>query len=115
LDEDDDATIDDWEPTVLETVATEDTGVEELIDVLDDHYAHLRETGELDRRERTRYAEEIRQLLRSDAGELLEAEIERHGGMAALVDEVQARETDPYTVADRVLDPLADCVERRRE
>jgi len=109
-----DADSEGWDPTVLETVATEGTGVEELIDVLDDHEAHLRETGELDRRERTRYAEEIRQLLRSDAADLLEDEIDRNGGMEALVDEVQARETDPYTVADRVLEPLVDCVDRRR-
>jgi LAO/AO transport system kinase len=114
-DADADDGTDEWDPVVIETVATEGTGVEELIDVLDDHYAHLRETGELDRRERDRYAEEIRQLLRADAADLLEAEIERHGGMDALVDEVRDREADPYTVADRILDPLADCVERRRE
>jgi len=105
----------DWDPLVVETVATEGEGVDDLIDVLDDHYAHLRETGELDRRERTRYAEKIRQLLRSDAAALLEDELERHGGMDALVDAVQARETDPYTVADRILTPIADCVDRKRD
>ena len=106
---------DDWDPQVLETVATEGEGVDDLIDTLDDHYAHLRETGELDRRERTRYAEKIRQLLRSDAAALLEDELERHGGMDTLVDAVQARETDPYTVADRILTPIADCVDRKRD
>jgi LAO/AO transport system kinase len=106
---------DDWEPRIVETVATEGDGVDDLIDALDDHYDHLRTSGELDRRERTRYAEEIRRLLRSDAARLLEEELDRRGGIDALVDEVQARETDPYTVADRVLDPLADCVERREE
>jgi LAO/AO transport system kinase len=105
----------DWDPQVVETVATEGEGVDDLIRVLDDHYAHLRETGELARRERTRYAEKIRQLLRADAAALLEREIECHGGIDALVDEVQARESDPYTVADRIVDPLADCVEGRRE
>jgi len=112
-DADDEA--DGWDPTVIETIATEGEGVDDLIDTLDDHYAYLRETGELDRRERTRYAEKIRQLLRSDAASLLEGEIERHGGMDTLVDEVQARETDPYTVADRILAPLADCVDRERD
>jgi LAO/AO transport system kinase len=115
-DGDDDGDDDeDWDPQVVETVATEGEGVDDLIGVLDDHYAHLRETGELVRRERTRYAEKIRQLLRSDAAALLEDEIERYGGIDALVDEVQARESDPYTVADRVLDPLVDCVERTRD
>jgi LAO/AO transport system kinase len=115
-DGDDEGTEDDeWDPRIVETVATEGEGVDDLIGILDDHYAHLHETGELARRERTRYAEKIRQLLRSDAAALLEDEIERHGGMDALVDEVQARESDPYTVADRVLEPIANCVESRRE
>ncbi|WP_248897643.1 methylmalonyl Co-A mutase-associated GTPase MeaB [Haloplanus halobius] len=112
---DDAEATDDWEPSVVETIATEGEGVGELIDALDAHYDHLRETGELERKERTRYAEEIRQLLRADAAALLEDELDRHGGMDHLVDAVQAREIDPYTVAERVIDPLADCVERRRE
>jgi LAO/AO transport system kinase len=114
-DGDDDGDDEDWDPRIVETVATEGEGVDDLLGVLDDHYAHLSETGELARRERTRYAEKIRQLLRSDAAALLEDEIERHGGIDALVDEVQARESDPYTVADRVLDPIADCVERTQD
>ena len=117
-DGDDDGDNDDdeaWDPRIVETVATDGEGVDHLIGVLDDHYAHLRETDELARRERTRYAEKIRQLLRADAAALLEDELARHGGIDALVDEVQARESDPYTVADRVLDPIADCVEGRRE
>jgi LAO/AO transport system kinase len=115
-DGDDEGTEDDeWDPRIVETVATEGEGVDDLIGILDDHYAHLHETGELARRERTRYAEKIRQLLRSDAATLLEDEIERHGGMDALVDAVQAREMDPYTVADRILAPIADCVDRERD
>ncbi|WP_435069858.1 methylmalonyl Co-A mutase-associated GTPase MeaB [Haloplanus sp. C73] len=112
---DDGADTDDWDPPVLETVATEGTGVDALVDTLDDHYTYLRSTGELAQRERTRYAEEIRQLLRADAADLVETELDRHGGMEAVVDDVLSRETDPYTVADRILDPLAECVERRRE
>ncbi|WP_251330077.1 methylmalonyl Co-A mutase-associated GTPase MeaB [Haloplanus pelagicus] len=104
-----------WDPRIVETVATEGEGVTELIDALDEHHAHLRSTGELDRRERSRYAEEIRQLLRNDVADLLEEELERHGGIEALVDEVSDRESDPYTVADRILDPLVDCVRERRE
>ncbi|MFB6102206.1 MAG: methylmalonyl Co-A mutase-associated GTPase MeaB [Haloplanus sp.] len=105
----------DWEPRIVETVATEGTGVEELIDALDAHYEHLCATGELDRKARERYAEEIRQLLRADAAALLEEELDRHGGIDALAEAVRDRETDPYTVADDVIRPLADCVRERRD
>jgi LAO/AO transport system kinase len=105
----------DWEPPVLETVATEGRGVADLIDAVDDHAAHLRATGRLEREARDRYAAEIRQLLRADAAALLEEELDRRGGIDALAAAVQKRETDPYAVVDEVLEPLADCVRKRRD
>jgi LAO/AO transport system kinase len=105
----------EWEPTIVETVAKTGDGVDELLASLSDHRAFLRETGRLGDVERTRYAEEIRSLLREDVADLLEVEMARHGGIRELADRVAARETDPYSVADEVLDPLAECVERRRE
>jgi LAO/AO transport system kinase len=105
----------EWDHRVVETVATEGAGVEALLDALDAHRDHLRTSGELDRKARTRYAEEISQLLRADAAALLAEELDRHGGIDALAEAVNDRETDPYTVAERVFEPLADCVRERRE
>ena len=104
-----------WEPAIVETVAKTGDGVDDLLAALSDHRAFLRETGRLGSMERTRYAEEIRSLLREDVADLLETEIERRGGIGELADRVAARETDPYTVADEILEPLAECVEERRE
>ncbi|MEF8802384.1 MAG: methylmalonyl Co-A mutase-associated GTPase MeaB [Halolamina sp.] len=104
-----------WEPKVLETVATSGEGVDELIETLDAHSEWLDGTGRREARARQRYAAEIRQLLRADAAELVDEELERHGGVGDLADRVLARETDPYTVADEVLQPVRDCVENRRE
>ncbi|WP_331236575.1 methylmalonyl Co-A mutase-associated GTPase MeaB [Natronorarus salvus] len=102
-----------WRPRVIETVATGGEGIEELIEAFDDHRSYLEGSGELRERERRRYAEEIRTLVRADAGSLLETEIERRGGIDALVDRVTERETDPYTVAAEVVEPLVECVEER--
>ncbi|ESP89217.1 methylmalonyl Co-A mutase-associated GTPase MeaB [Candidatus Halobonum tyrrellensis] len=111
----DDATDDDWDPEVLETVATDGEGVGELLDTLDAHRAWLESSGRLADRERERHAAEIRHLLRSDAAALLERELDARGGVDALAERVRARETDPYAVADEVLAPLADCVGEGRE
>jgi LAO/AO transport system kinase len=106
---------DGWTPPVVETVATSGDGIDDLVTTLDDHYEHLRESGELAAKARSRYAAEIRQLLREDASDLLEVELERRGGIDALAEAVVARETDPYTVADEVIAPLADCVDAAHE
>jgi LAO/AO transport system kinase len=104
-----------WTPQIVETVATRGEGVEELIALFDEHDEYLRRTGRLETQVRDRYASEIRTLLREDAAELLEAEIEHRGGMAALVEAVVADETDPYTLADEILGPIEEHVERRHD
>ncbi|MDS0298144.1 methylmalonyl Co-A mutase-associated GTPase MeaB [Halogeometricum sp. S1BR25-6] len=104
----------DWEPAVVETVATSGDGVGELVETLAAHADYLAESGMRERKARTRYAEEIRQLLRNDANALLKEELDRHGGAEALAEAVAARETDPYAVADEVFEPLRECVEARR-
>ncbi len=102
-----------WEPKVIETVATSGEGVEILLDELDAHRDYLESSGQLVQKARTRYAEEIRQLLRSDTADLLESEIERRGGLDAYVERVLNRETDPYAVADELLTPLENCLDER--
>jgi len=100
-----------WQPPVVETVATSGTGIDELLDALDEHAAYLDRTDAGDRRAVDRIADEIRQLVRSDANELLAAEIDRSGGIESLARRVRDRETDPYTVADEIVEPLRECLD----
>jgi LAO/AO transport system kinase len=102
-----------WEPRVVETVATDGEGVDDLVGALDDHRSFLVESGRLEEKARSRYAEELWTLVRDDLGDLVAAELDERGGLDAMVDDIVARETDPYTLADEVVGPIADCVEDR--
>ena len=113
--DDPDGDADGWEPPIVETVAKSGDGVEEFLGVLADHVEWLKETGERQTQVEKRYAAEIRTLLREDTAALLEEEIEARGGLDQYVQQVLQRETDPYTVADNIVEPLADCVRQRRE
>ncbi len=104
-----------WAPEIVETVAERGEGVDQLLDIIDSHRTYLTESGERERKRRQRYAEEIRTLLREDANELLAAELQARGGLDEFVQQVLDRETDPYTVSDMIVDPIADCVEENRE
>ena len=99
-----------WETPVLETVATTGEGVDAFLDTLQAHADWLADTGQIDAKRRQRTAEEIRTLLREDAGELVERELAAHGGVDALAARVLDGETDPYSIADEVLDPVAACL-----
>ncbi|GAB3679762.1 methylmalonyl Co-A mutase-associated GTPase MeaB [Salinarchaeum chitinilyticum] len=105
----------EWRTPVVETVATHGEGVDAVIEAFDDHRSYLANTGALEDRARTRYAEEIRTLLREDLGTLLEAEIDERGGIESLAAEVHRRETNPYAVADELLGPIRDCVAEDRD
>ncbi|WP_435335573.1 methylmalonyl Co-A mutase-associated GTPase MeaB [Haloarchaeobius sp. TZWWS8] len=106
------ADVEPWQPPVLETVATDGQGVDELLQTLSDHHGHMVSTGQLERKRRQRVAEEIRTLLRDDAAGLVRQELDSRGGIGAFVDQVMAGETDPYAIADDVIQPIADCVEQ---
>jgi LAO/AO transport system kinase len=103
---------DAWTPPVLETVATTGEGVGDLVAALSSHRDHARRTGAAADRERTRHAATIRRLLRSDLTGVLDGELDRRGGVEAMAAAVVNRETDPYTLADEVLAPVRECLDR---
>ncbi|MCU4973333.1 methylmalonyl Co-A mutase-associated GTPase MeaB [Halobacteria archaeon AArc-m2/3/4] len=105
-----DTTPDHWTPPILETVATDGTGVDDLVGALADHQTYLERSGERDVKARQRYAEEIRTVLREDVHDLLAAELEARGSVEVLAEAVRDGETDPYTVVDEILDPLEACL-----
>jgi LAO/AO transport system kinase len=79
---------------VIETVATEHKGIDELLAALDRHQAHLRQTGEIADRERQRVEAELLARLR----EALLAQLLAERSPAALEETIQRilrRELDP--------------------
>ncbi|AHF98741.1 ABC transporter ATPase [Halostagnicola larsenii XH-48] len=101
-----------WRPPIVETVATKGEGIDDLLAEFQSHQTYLEESGERAENERQRYAEEIRTLLREDVNSLLEDELRRAGGIEAVAEAVRTGETDPYVIADELLEPVEDCLER---
>ncbi len=90
-----------WRPPILETVATDTTGVVELWDAVERHRAYL-ESGQLEDRRRARMRVELDKVLtatlRSRIGTLA------HGdAYEAQIDSLLAGTTDPYRAADELL------------
>lgn len=105
----------DWDPEVVETIANTGEGVAEFLDVLDAHADWLDASGRREAKRHQRHAEELRNLLREDASELVEDELDARGGVDELVERIDAGETTPYDVADDVIEPLAYCLDRQRD
>ena len=102
---------DGWTPSIIETVATADEGIDELAEAIDDHHDHLDSSGERIERDRKRFAEEIQTIVRNELGSLIEAEVRHQGGIDAIAETVRTRDLDPYTAADSLLEPFQERVD----
>jgi len=92
----------DWRPPIVETVATDSRGIDDLWRAILDHRAHLETDGRLERRRDARLSDELRAIvherLRAGAEERCSGE-----RFDQLVEKVAARKLDPYAAADELL------------
>ena len=92
----------DWRPPIVQTVATDNRGVDDLWRAVLDHRASLEADDRLERRRDARLREELRAIvherLRAGAEERCRGE-----RFDRLVAQVAARELDPYAAADELL------------
>jgi GTPase len=92
----------EWRPPIVETVATDSRGIDDLWQAVLDHRAHLESDGRLERRRDARLREELRAIvherLRAGADERCSGE-----RFDQLVAQVAARKLDPYAAADELL------------
>jgi len=88
----------EWRPPICKTIALHGEGVGAVIEAIEEHAAYLRESGNLQRRERERIERELRSIIiqemtRSFFERLDEAQFD------SLVDSIIRREMDPYSAA----------------
>lgn len=95
-----------WKIPVLETVATDGQGVQNVVDAILEHRDYLRESGEWEERERDRSRQEVEQLLQAHLMDRLRAAVppdERERVITA----VAARRLDPYTAVGQLFEQMA--------
>jgi LAO/AO transport system kinase len=93
---------DAWQPPILKTVATSGSGVPELVDTV---WRFRTETeGTLPARRQRRSEFRLRELVSQRFMDHLERHIMKPGELDRIVDRVAARETDPYTAADQLIE-----------
>jgi len=93
----------EWEPPALTVSALNDVGVEEVVEAVERHAAYLRESGELERRRRTRLARHTREVVDRSLRRLVWEEGAGEEGLAAGLERVARGETSPYELAQEIL------------
>ena len=90
----------EWRPPIVKTEATTGKGVPELIAAIERFRAHTAATQGSRRRARAEYR--VRELLAHRFVQHVEAKVLQPGEFERTVDEIAAREIDPYTAVDRI-------------
>lgn len=94
----------DWEPPIVQMVATRSEGVEALADACEAHHAHLLESGRLAASEISRARQQIVALARGRVLAGLLSEI-GEARLQTLTEQVAARTTDPHSAAEAWVAP----------
>lgn len=93
---------DGWSPPILQTVATEGTGVSELVDRLGEHRAYLESSGTWHARRADSARRQVRAIVEDRVARRLEA-LTTGAEWQARFEAIASREDDPYSVADQAL------------
>jgi LAO/AO transport system kinase len=97
---------DGWRPKVVQASAFTRTGIPQLWAAVEAHEAHLDATGQRATAQRARLQAEIVELARDSLVEEWSGRLHRDTRLRRLLDEVERREVDPHTAADRLLREL---------
>jgi LAO/AO transport system kinase len=97
-----------WRVPIVQTEASHGRGVDELVESLAAHRAHIEEEGTLLERRRRNLLNEVLALATSRMRRQLEAAVEGDPDVQALLDQVVERRLDPASAATEVLDRQTD-------
>jgi LAO/AO transport system kinase len=100
------------QPPIVRTVATRQEGVEELLEATSRLLDARRSDGSLARRKAERWRQRLVELVRERAFERLGGGILEDSDWNRYAAAVAARETDPYSVADQILEQGAEAREQ---
>lgn len=94
---------DNWQTPVIAAQATNDTGIDELFEVIEKHRHMLNETGLLAQRRRDQRRDELQVVIESRLRDKLKKLATHDLEMQRYITEVENANLDPYTAADEIL------------
>ena len=94
---------DGWRPPVVRTVATEDTGTEELSAAIEKYRAHFEAAGRRNAKNVERWKQRLLELLQGRLMERVVGEGLGEAALLALANDVAGRKKDPYSAVSEIL------------
>ncbi|MPL63416.1 putative GTPase [bioreactor metagenome] len=96
----------EWRPPIKRTVASRDEGIADLVATINEHVAHLNETGKLTIRRTERTKNELLAILNEQIGRSVLKHVQSSGEFGKMVTSIEQRENDPYSAATSILSKI---------
>jgi LAO/AO transport system kinase len=95
-----------WKVPIVRTEAAKGEGVDELVERIDQHRAHIESEGTLEKRRARNLRNEVLELAASRLRRQLERTVAGDAAVSELLDRVVRRELDPASAASEILERL---------
>jgi len=89
-----------WGYPILETIATQNKGIDELNSTIDSHREYLERSGDLESDRKEKIKTRITELVENKIKERLKKHVLKEGELDETVEKVYNRELNPFRVAD---------------
>jgi len=96
-----------WRPPIIKTVGTLGTGIPELVEKIFAHRKFLEEGDGLKAKRNERAREEIVHLIEREISKYVQKMLKYDVNFEEVIDQVVARQQDPYSYARKVTEPFA--------
>ena len=92
-------------PTVMVT-ANRNENIDKLVEEIDAHLEYMDRTGNLEKRRRSNFEDELLNLVELEIKKLIKEKTESDGGIKKYADQLLSRKIDPFTVRDEILEKI---------
>ena len=92
-----------WRPPICKTIALHGQGIGAVVEAIEEHAAYLRESGNLQRRERERLERELKSIITEEMARSFFEKLDE-AWFDSLIDSIIRRELDPYSAAALLLE-----------
>jgi LAO/AO transport system kinase len=93
----------DWKPPVVTTIATKEEGIVELVEKIGEHKAYL-DSGAIHAQSRQRVEIELEEAVKQKLTGVILDNLKHREEFRELVDKILAKQTDPYSAAEALLE-----------
>ncbi|MDW7667885.1 MAG: methylmalonyl Co-A mutase-associated GTPase MeaB [Bacillota bacterium] len=93
-------------PPVVMITANRNENIDKLVKEIDDHIVYMEETGNLEKRRRNNFEDELLNLVELEIKKLIKVKTEADGGIKKYAHQLLSRDVDPYTIRDEILEKI---------